>query len=446
MRLFAMVVLAACLFGVSILLAKGYADGDPTALANTTSEKPEKALPAEVRSFLREHPKLKPLFEGLTEVEAYDLYKELKRMSPEDLRIVERSFTSPLALPDYSGAKPDGNATATATVSPATKNLVNIASVDTVPPRNPAIAKRRLSPSPTGEALRILEREGRGERVVSASGVTGTGAVSSGKEGENEQTYPYGVLSPDEVRAIRKKALAYERAAKEPLPPHPGRFRVVPYTPYPQRLRLAVGYATLVQVPFRIAASKDSIAVVGDRSAFEVFTLPDRKRVVIFPKRYFAASNLILVPEDPSLEPASFYLEEAQDRKGADYVVKVLPPEKGRLTPRDLARLALEGWLPPAVASLRELVCSDHLGGRVLRTCRLRHPDYVVVLLDGRFECRRGCTFRAYFPASDRTAIGFSPLEEPALVLRNDGTERGYTLNRIDGRWVLVPADLPEVP
>jgi len=217
---------------------------------------------------------------------------------------------------------------------------------------------------------------------------------------------PTGAVPVEEVKKLKREVLEYKEAMDSPPAKHPGRHRVLPYIADPQKILTAVGYSTVVKVPWEIRSENG--VVVGDQEAFKVQVL-DATRVAIFPVRPFWSSNVIVFFKDDSHPPALFYAEEAYGTGQADYYVEVVA-ESTEMTPEALLNLALTGTSlgSAGLDALRKPVCEPGEGD-IRLTAKLSNPDYRVYVLEGCWECLSGCDLWIEAPDGNATILGAYP-------------------------------------
>jgi hypothetical protein len=218
---------------------------------------------------------------------------------------------------------------------------------------------------------------------------------------------PSGDIPLEEIRQLKEKALKYRETVDSPPAKHPGAHRVLPYLSEPQKILTAVGYGTIIRVPFEIRPENG--VVVGDKESFRVEIL-DPVRVVVFPVRPFWSSNLVIFSKEEGNPPVLLFLEEAYGTGKADYYVEVLKGGEAEMDVDSLLSLASTGKsLGNAAAdALRSPECRKG-EGRIRMMCRLVRPDYRVLVLDGAMECLTGCDLWVEAPDMGATIVGAYP-------------------------------------
>lgn len=220
----------------------------------------------------------------------------------------------------------------------------------------------------------------------------------------NDQKIPNGSLSLKEVLQLKQKALLYKEAVTAPAARNPGQNRILPYIPAPQEIFTAVGYGTVIEVPFIIR--KKNGVVIGDTNAFKVDVLANNQ-VAIFPEQAFQSSNVIIFPNDNTDHPVLLYLVEAYAKGRADYFVQIKKSSAQKINANNLLSLATEGTLGNAVAdALRSPSPMTINKPGVRAEYQLSNPDYRVLVLNGQMECLRGCDLWINDPNLDLTIIG----------------------------------------
>jgi hypothetical protein len=226
---------------------------------------------------------------------------------------------------------------------------------------------------------------------------------------ETQETpqFPSGDIPLEEIQKLKEKALRYRETMDSPPAKHPGTHRVLPYLAEPQKVLTAVGYGTVIKVPFEIRTENG--VVVGDKESFRVEIL-DPVRVAIFPLRPFWSSNLVIFPKQEGEPPVLLFLEEAYGTGKADYYVEILRGNEAEMDADSLLALALTGSSlgDSAADALRSPECKKG-DGRIRLSCRLSRPDYQVLVLDGSMECLTGCDLWVEAPDMGATVVGAYP-------------------------------------
>lgn len=218
---------------------------------------------------------------------------------------------------------------------------------------------------------------------------------------------PSGNIPLEEIQKLKEKALKYRETVDSPPAKHPGAHRVLPYLGEPQKILTAVGYGTVIRVPFEIRPQNG--VIVGDKESFRVEIL-DPVRVAVFPVQPFWSSNLMIFPKEENMAPVLLFLEEAYGTGKADYYVEILRGAEAEMDVHFLLTLASTGGsLGDAAAdALRSPQCRKGEGG-IRMTCQLVRPDYRVLVLSGTMECLSGCDLWVEAPDMGATIVGAYP-------------------------------------
>ncbi len=225
---------------------------------------------------------------------------------------------------------------------------------------------------------------------------------------KQRQTVPNGSLSLKDILDLKQKSMTYKQAITSPSARNPGQNRILPYIPAPQKVWTAVGYGTVIEVPFVIR--KTNGVVIGDATSFKVAVLAGNQ-VAVFPLQAFQSSNVLIFSDNDADRPVLLYLREAYARGTADYFVQIERGTAQKITIPNLISLATGGTLGSAVNdALRSPVLmpakkTDKKMG-IRAEYQLSNPDYRVLVLNGQMECLKGCDLWMDDPNLDLTIVG----------------------------------------
>ncbi len=243
-----------------------------------------------------------------------------------------------------------------------------------------------------------------------------------------EQKMLTGSMSKKEIMKLKKKAMLYREWTESPLYEHHGKVRAIELTLFPVEIHCAVGYATLIRVPFDIFK-----AVYGSTDNFSVSILPDRRTVRIFPLKPFQASNIVILEKSDKDVPrtVSVFIKETLSKEDADYMVFFITPGKyASLTKENLIEIIEQGQSnDPVMELVRHIECQEGVLP-LIRKCALKNPDYHLYMLQGFWICDSPfCDFKATVSDMDTTIIGaFKPPKACTLGKKGGNSEECYTL------------------
>jgi len=254
---------------------------------------------------------------------------------------------------------------------------------------------------------------GRGTGAGAGAGGAG-GAGGAKQQGPQLPPVPLSLkdtekITPEEIEKIKEKAWEYRKALESPAFVHKGNSRIVFKSFEPIDIYCAVGYHTMVVLPFEVT---DKTLAVGNKDVIDVQVMADKKTLIIIPKKPFFSTNISAraVPKPGSDENifeqiVAFHVQEVYDKENADYIVVVTRRDQKEfeLTEDELFNLAVTGI--SAVSEFkreaRRIVCVEDpvlpfAGLEVVRICALSDPAYLVMLVSGETRCfGTPCDFEA---------------------------------------------------
>jgi len=217
-------------------------------------------------------------------------------------------------------------------------------------------------------------------------------------------------MSLEEIRRLKEQIEQYKKALKEP-PDVKGERTVLPYVNKPQKIRGAIGYGTVIRVPFDLREKNGYL--VGNPKAFRVIATASNE-IAIFPLVRFWRTNVFLFPgpeDGRHKHPVVLtLLESLEDGAHVDFLVSV-EDAPTQVDVRAILRLALQGTLGSSVLDkIRKPKKIPIKDKRSLRTAyKLSSPGYYVPVLNGSWECLRGCDLWLEDPSSGLTVAGVFP-------------------------------------